>query len=120
MSVYCVLVLFVKSAVCSVSLVFRRRGHDHLFTPEVPEGRHVEGHVGENHHVLAEREQGVNCRDSRETLTMMLSRLKPTAEQHLLPVSQNLLWRLKKYAAARQKLALTRKRRTFQRYDVTS
>lgn len=50
----------------SVPFVFRRRGHDHLFAPEVPEGRHVEGHVGEHHQVLEEGEQGVDCRAERQ------------------------------------------------------
>lgn len=44
----------------SVSLVFRRCGNDHLFGPKVPESRHVEGHVGEDHQVLEEGEQSVD------------------------------------------------------------
>lgn len=36
------------------------------------------------------------------------------------PASQNLLWRLKKYAAARQQLMLNKKSRSFQRWDVIS
>lgn len=54
----------------SVSFVLRGRGHDHLFAPEVQEGRHVEGHVGEDHQVFTEGEQSV---DSRFTVLIVAS-----------------------------------------------
>ena len=44
----------------SVSFVLRPRGHHHLLASKVPEGRHMEGHVGEHHHVLTQRKQRVD------------------------------------------------------------
>lgn len=46
----------------SETFVLGRRGHDDFFTAEIPEGRHVEGHVGEDHQVLKESEEGVDWR----------------------------------------------------------
>lgn len=42
-------------------LVLQHRAHHQLLVAEVPEGRHVEGHVGEDHHVLQESKDGVHC-----------------------------------------------------------
>jgi len=50
----------------SVVLVLGPRGHHHLLAPKVPEGGHMEGHVGDHHHVLAQRKQGVDWKQ-RET-----------------------------------------------------
>ena len=50
----------------SVSLVLRTRGHHHLLAPKVQEGGHMEGHVGEDHHVLTKCKQGVDWKE-RET-----------------------------------------------------
>lgn len=44
----------------SVALVFCCHSNDHLFVPKVPEGRHVEGHVGKDHQVLEEGEERVD------------------------------------------------------------
>lgn len=44
----------------SVALVFCCHTNGHLFVPKVPEGRHVEGHVGKDHQVLKEGEERVD------------------------------------------------------------
>lgn len=49
-----------------ISFAFRRRGHDHLLAPKVPETRHVEGHVGDDHQVFEEGKQGVDWRTVKQ------------------------------------------------------
>lgn len=41
-------------------LVLQQRAHHQLLVAEVPEGSHVEGHVGEDNQVLQEGEDGVH------------------------------------------------------------
>lgn len=44
----------------SDALSLRRCRHQNLFTPKVPEGSHMEGHVGEHDQVLTQSEECVN------------------------------------------------------------
>lgn len=58
----------------------------------------------------------IKCGLSARAL-LMACRFRPSCSP---PASQNLLWRLKKYAAARQQPTLNKKIRSFQRCDVIS
>lgn len=86
----------------SEAFVLRQRGHHHLSAAEVPEGRHVEGHVGEDHHVLEEGEQGVDWwggqTDGQTRVRRTHDERQDTSLRRLdsPPSSQYLLWRLKK------------------------
>lgn len=54
-------------------LVFQHGAHHQLLVAEVPEGSHVEGHVGEDNQVLQESEDGVNWQGKRSRLVGCLT-----------------------------------------------
>lgn len=54
-------------------LVFQHGAHHQLLVAEVPEGSHVEGHVGEHNQVLQESEDGVNWQGKHSGLVGCLT-----------------------------------------------
>ena len=61
----------------SVSFVLRPCGHHHLLASKVPEGGHMEGHVGEDDHVLTQRKQRVDWGERETAVRTHTGRERP-------------------------------------------